>query len=60
MNKKGKSPQQDPDQEKKNRESFERQLKYSISYVVVSLIGLWLVQQFILDGSAVKQALEGK
>ena len=54
MNRKAKTPPQDPDQEKKRRESFERQLKYVVSYVIVSLVGLWLFQQFILTPVAIR------
>jgi len=54
MNQKPKTPQQDPDQEKKRRENTQRQLKYGLSYIIVSLISLWLFQQFILTPLAIQ------
>ena len=54
MNQKPKTPQQDPDEEKKRRENTQRQLKYGLSYIIVSLISLWLFQQFILTPLAIQ------
>ena len=57
MNPKTKTPQKDPDEEKKRREQLERQMKFGLSYVISSLIGLWLFQAFIL-APIMNQALE--
>jgi cell division protease FtsH len=38
----------DPDDEKKRQEQGRRQLNYSISYFITSLIVLWLFQVFVL------------
>jgi cell division protease FtsH len=48
MNQKAKTPQKDPDEEKKRGEQLKRQLKVGLSYVVTSLIWIWLFQAFIL------------
>ena len=54
MNPKTKTPQQDPNDEKKRQEILRRQRKYVLSYLVVSLIGLWIFQQFILAPLAIQ------
>ena len=56
MNQKAKTPpQKDPnEEEKKRRELLQRQMKWSISYLIVSLIGLWLFQAFILTPLAIQ------
>jgi len=54
MNPKTKTPQQDPNDEKKRQEILQRQRKYVLSYLVVSLIGLWIFQQFILAPLAIQ------
>jgi cell division protease FtsH len=57
MNQKTKTPQKDPDEEKKRSEQLQRQLKAGLSYLIVNLIGLWLFQAFIL-APLMNQALE--
>lgn len=54
MNQKSKTLKQDPDRDKKRQENTQRQLKFGLSYVIVSLIGLWLFQQFILTPLAIQ------
>jgi cell division protease FtsH len=54
MNKKGKTPQQDPNEEKKRQENSQRQMKFGVSYLITSLIALWLFQQFILAPLAIQ------
>jgi len=41
-------PTHDPEEEKKRREQMQRQMRYSISYIITGLIMLWLFQQFVL------------
>jgi cell division protease FtsH len=57
MNQKTKTPQKDPDKEKKRSEQLQRQMKAGLSYLIVNLIGLWLFQAFIL-APLMNQALE--
>ena len=38
----------DPDEGKKGREKMQRQIRFGISYIITSLLVLWLFQQFIL------------
>ena len=38
----------DPEEEKKRQEQMRRQMRYSVSYIVVGLLVLWLFQQFVL------------
>jgi cell division protease FtsH len=57
MNQKTKTPQKDPDEEKKRSEQLKRQLKAGLSYVVTSLIWIWLFQAFIL-APLMKQAMQ--
>lgn len=38
----------DPEEERKRREQMQRQMRYSITYILVSLIVLWLFQTFVL------------
>ena len=47
-------PKSDPEAEKKRREQMQRQVRFSISYVVTALIVLWLFQQFILAPLAIQ------
>ncbi len=56
MNQKVKTPQQEPDDKKKAGGSFGTQVKFGLSYVVVSFIVLWLFQQFILAPLAIQAA----
>jgi len=55
MIQKAKIPQQKPGGENKRRESFRRQVKFSLSYAIASLIGSWLFQQFILAPLAIQE-----
>src|SRR5271157_1769312 len=55
MDSKNKTPQQDPDEAKKRRDALRRQMNFGISYLFVSLIGLWLFQQFVLAPLVVQQ-----
>ncbi len=41
-------PKRDPEEEKKRREQTQRQMRFSIGYLLTSLILLWLFQEFIL------------
>jgi cell division protease FtsH len=45
----------DGDHEKRKQELRTRQLQFAVSYVISSLIGLWLFQQFVLQPLAVKE-----
>jgi cell division protease FtsH len=38
----------DPDNEKKRQEQSRRQLRFTVSYLITSLIALWLFQVFVL------------
>ena len=45
-----------PDQEEKERQArIRRQMNFSLSYLVIGLIGLWLFQQFVLTPLVVHQ-----
>jgi len=48
MNKKPKSNKPDPEEEKKRQERMRHQMNFSLSYLIIGLIGLWLFQQFVL------------
>jgi len=54
MNPKNKTPQEDPNEAKKRRDNLRRQINFGLSYLIVSLIGLWLFQQFILAPLAIQ------
>jgi cell division protease FtsH len=56
-NRKAAPPKTDPEEEKKRQKQRQRQWRYSIGYLVTSLIVLWLFQQFIL-APLVTQAVE--
>jgi cell division protease FtsH len=56
MNTKNKTPQSDPNDEKKRRDNLRRMVNFGISYLVVSLVGLWLFQQFVLAPLAIQAA----
>jgi cell division protease FtsH len=45
----------DGDDEKRKQELRSRQLQFAMSYVISSLIGLWLFQQFILGPLVVRE-----
>jgi len=47
-------PKHDPDEDKKRREELWRQMRFSISYLIIGLIVVWLFQQFILIPLAVQ------
>ncbi len=47
-NKKPSKPKGDPEEEKKRREQMQRQMRFSIGYLLAGLILLWLFQEFIL------------
>ena len=49
MNEPQSSPRKhDPDNEKKRQEQSRRQLHFAVSYLITSLIALWLFQVFVL------------
>jgi cell division protease FtsH len=49
------NPKKDPKQdEEERRKQSRRQMMFGLSYLVVSLIGLWLFQQFVLSPLAVQ------
>lgn len=55
MNKTPKSTKPDPEEEKKRQERMRQQMNFSLSYLVIGLIGLWLFQQFVLTPLAVRE-----
>ncbi len=55
MDSKNKTPQQDLDEAKKRRDALRRQRNFGLSYIIASLIGLWLFQQFVLAPLAIQQ-----
>jgi cell division protease FtsH len=55
MNKKPNSGKPDPEDEKKRQERMRHQMNFSLGYLVVGLIGLWLFQQFVLAPLAVRE-----
>ena len=55
MNKKPNSTKPDPEEEKKRQERLRHQMNFSLSYLVIGLIGLWLFQQFVLAPLAVRE-----
>jgi len=55
MNKKPNSSKPDPEEEKKKQDRMRHQMNFSLSYLVIGLIGLWLFQQFVLTPLAVRE-----
>ncbi len=55
MNKKPNSNKPDPEEEKKRQERLRHQMNFSLSYLVVGLIGLWIFQQFVLTPLAIRE-----
>ncbi|HMD89075.1 MAG TPA: ATP-dependent zinc metalloprotease FtsH [Anaerolineaceae bacterium] len=55
MDKNAKTPQQDPNKDKKQNENLQRQIQFGASYLIVSLIVLWLFQQFVLTPLAIQE-----
>ena len=55
MNKKPNSNKPDPEEEKKRQDRLRHQMNFSLSYLVIGLIGLWLFQQFVLAPLAVQE-----
>ena len=55
MNKKPSSKKPDPNDEKERQARVRRQMNFSLSYLVIGLIGLWLFQQFVLTPLAVRE-----
>ncbi len=49
-------PDQDQNEEEKRRERMQRQMRFSLSYIVTALIVLWLFQEFILAPLVLQQA----
>jgi len=47
-NKKPAPKKPDPEQEKKRQEQMRRQMRFSVSYLIVGMLVLWLFQEFIL------------
>ena len=43
-NKKPSPPKPDPDEDKKRREQMQRQIRFSIGYLIVGIIVLWLIR----------------
>ncbi len=39
----------DPEEEKKRQEQMRRQMGFSVSYLIVGLVVLWLLQEFVLS-----------
>src|SRR5215510_13052618 len=48
------SPKDPKHDEEERRKQTRRQINYSITYLIASLIGLWLFQQFVLQPLAVQ------
>ncbi len=48
MNKKPNSNKPDSNDEKERQARVRRQMNFSLSYLVIGLVGLWLFQQFVL------------
>ncbi len=48
----------DPEEEKKRREAMQRQVRFSLGYVITGLLVLWLFQQFILSPMLVQPAVQ--
>jgi cell division protease FtsH len=57
-NKKPVPSKPDPEEEKKRREQIRRQMGFSISYVIIGMIVLWLFQEFVLTPLLVQPAME--
>ncbi len=55
MNKKPNSGKPDPEEEKKRQERMRHQMNFSLGYLIVGLVGLWLFQQFVLTPLAVHE-----
>jgi len=53
-NKKPSPPKPDPDEDKKRREQMQRQIRFSIGYLIAGIIMLWLFQEFILTPMAIQ------
>ena len=49
MNKKPNSTKPDPEEEKKRQERVRHQMNFSLSYLVIGLIGLWLFPAICID-----------
>ncbi len=47
-NQKPSPPKHDPDEDKKRREQMQRQIRFSVGYLIAGIIMLWLIQEFIL------------
>jgi len=56
MNTKNKIPQPDPNDPKKRRDDLRRMVNFGLSYLIVSMVGLWVFQQFILAPLAIQAA----
>ncbi|MCI0475897.1 MAG: ATP-dependent zinc metalloprotease FtsH [Anaerolineales bacterium] len=47
-NKKVTPPKPDPEEEKKRQQQMQRRMSFSVSYLLVGMVVLWLFQEFIL------------
>ena len=47
-NKKPSSKKIDPEEEKKRQQQVQRRMSFSVSYLLVGMVVLWLFQEFIL------------
>ena len=55
-NKKVTPPKPDPEEEKKQREQMQRRMSFSLSYLLVGMLFLWLFQEFILTPMMIQAA----
>jgi cell division protease FtsH len=48
----------DPEEEKKRRDAMQRQVRFSLGYLITGLVVLWLFQEFILSPMLVQPAVQ--
>ncbi len=44
----------DPEEEKKRREQYQRQMRFSVIYMLIALVFLWVFQEFVLSSMVIK------
>jgi cell division protease FtsH len=55
VDKKSPAPEKpDPEEEKKRRGRFQRQMRFSVGYLITALIAMWLFQEFVLTPLVVR------
>ncbi|MEJ5198266.1 MAG: hypothetical protein WHX53_05040, partial [Anaerolineae bacterium] len=50
-------PKRDDDEEQQRRARMQRQMRFSVSYIITALIVLWLFQEFVLAPLLIQQAV---